>query len=369
MDLSLSESELILKDAVQQFVRHEVSRETLVSMYGSGFAWRPEWLDTFASAGWLGLFVPSQLGGTDATVTMAAVLFEELGRGPVPGPVLFSSGVSALLIRAASGPMRDALLSGIATGSEVVIPALQEPGSSWRGASMASADVSDAGRLTCTKVFVPSADTATHFLVSLRPDNGAARCAVVPATANGVRVRGLPGFLQANFEVTFAGVDVTREQLLIAAAEPVADGVLAPALVALAAYQAGGAGAVLDMSVDHANTREQFGVPIGRFQRVQDHIVRILNAADGARWATYEAAWCIDSGRPEAGARAHLAAAIGSESYIEATNGGHEVHAGIGSDPKMGLVLYTQAARSLYQCLGTPDWHRSRMVDALGWAA
>ena len=122
------------------------------------------------------------------------------------------------------------------------------------------------------------------------------------------------------------------------------------------------------MSISYSNTREQFGQPIGRFQRVQDHIIRILNAADTARWTAYEAAWAIDSQRADAAARAHLTAAVASESYWEAANAAHEVHAGIGSDPQFGLTLYTQASRSLYEYLGPPDWHRLRMADVLDWA-
>ena len=60
---------------------------------------------------------------------------------------------------------------------------------------------------------------------------------------------------------------------------------------------------------------------------------------------------------------------MASESYIEAANAGHEVHAGIGSDPKYGLTLFTQESRSLFEFLGSPDWHRARLADGLGWAS
>jgi alkylation response protein AidB-like acyl-CoA dehydrogenase len=120
------------------------------------------------------------------------------------------------------------------------------------------------------------------------------------------------------------------------------------------------------MSVAHSNTRIQFGTPIGRFQRVQDHIIRLLNAMDAARWATYEAAWAIDSGRNGV-ARSYLAGSTASDGYIEAANAAHEVHAAIGSDPQFGLTLYTRISRTLYELLGPPGWQRRRMADALGW--
>jgi alkylation response protein AidB-like acyl-CoA dehydrogenase len=123
---------------------------------------------------------------------------------------------------------------------------------------------------------------------------------------------------------------------------------------------------LLDMSVDYSNTRQQFGTPIGRFQRVQDHIVRLLNALDAARWSTYEAAWAIEASRNGV-ARSYLAGSTGSDSYIEAANAAHEVHAAIGSDPMYGLTLYTRISRSTYEVLGNPSWQRRQMGEAMRW--
>ena len=131
------------------------------------------------------------------------------------------------------------------------------------------------------------------------------------------------------------------------------DDALATARVVTAAYQVGGMLEMLDMSVAHSNTRVQFGTPIGRFQRVQDHIIRLLNAMDAARWATYEAAWAIDAGR-DGVARSYLAGSTASDSYIEAANAAHEVHAAIGSDPQYGLTLYTRISRTMYELWARP---------------
>jgi alkylation response protein AidB-like acyl-CoA dehydrogenase len=369
MDLALTDAERQLRDAAAQFVRQEAGLGVLTGLEDGPEPWRREWLATFAAAGWTGLFVPAALGGGGATVMDAAVLYEQLGRGPVPSPLLASSVTAALLLRAASGPARDELLAGIADGSRVVIPALRDPETSWRGAAVATA-APDGGRLSCVKLFVPFAGAATDFLVSLAPGpDGRPRLAAVPAAGPSVAVRPLPGFLHASYEVTADAAAAGPEQLLTLPGGAAADEALAPGLVALAAYQAGGCAAVLDMSVAWSSSREQFGMPIGRFQRVQDHIVRIVNAADAAKWTAYEAAWALDTGQPAAAARAHLAAAVASEAYLEAANAGHEVHAGIGSDPKYGLTLYTRQSRTLHEYLGSPDWHRAAMADGLDWAA
>jgi alkylation response protein AidB-like acyl-CoA dehydrogenase len=120
------------------------------------------------------------------------------------------------------------------------------------------------------------------------------------------------------------------------------------------------------MAVAYSRTRVQFGQPIGRFQRVQDHIINIVNHLDAARWTTYEALWKLDTGRPAA-ASVHLAKAVTSEAYLKVCDSGHEVHAGVGVIREYGLTLHTQRSRTLYHLLGEPRYHRRRLADALGW--
>jgi alkylation response protein AidB-like acyl-CoA dehydrogenase len=121
---------------------------------------------------------------------------------------------------------------------------------------------------------------------------------------------------------------------------------------------------VFEVSVEYSRTRIQFGTPIGRFQRVQDHIINLVNHLDAARWTTYEALWKLDTGKPAADS-IHLAKAVSSEGYYQATNCGHEVHAGVGSMTEYGLTLHTTASRTLYHYLGDPKYHKRRLAEAL----
>ena len=145
------------------------------------------------------------------------------------------------------------------------------------------------------------------------------------------------------------------------------DRAMSRALPILCSYMVGGCQAVYDMSVSHSRTRVQFGVPVGRFQRVQDHIVRLVNHLDAARWTTGEALWKLDTGRP-AEASVHLAKAVASERYLEACNAAHEVHAGIGSaqrvrprgpHPDVAHALPLPGRSALAQA---PDGRRARVV-------
>lgn len=369
MDLSLTDTQVLIRDAVRGFVQREAPRPDLVELADQKRTWNPDWLPHFRRNGWLGVLVPEDLGGAELDTLGTALLFEELGRGAVPSPLLASSAVGASLLRdAMGGAVRDDLLRGVADGTAVVVPALRRPDRSWAGVLGSPLDLTadgDGWTLSGSAVFVPFADAATHALVAVA--KGAERgLAVVPLDAPGVSVRGLGGFLHANFEVEFANVR-TEDSAVLNSATGDFDAALSAARVALAAYQVGGCAELLDMCVAHSSSRVQFGVPIGRFQRVQDHIIRLLNALDGARWMMYEAAWAVDTGH-NGTARSYLAAAAAGEAYIEAANAAHEVHAGIGSDPAFGLTLYTQQSRTLYEFLGPPAWQRREMADAMGWA-
>ena len=182
-------------------------------------------------------------------------------------------------------------------------------------------------------------------------------------------MRNLPGFMGWQAEVKFDNVEVPASAMLGGRENEGWSGLtgaMERALPVLCAYQVGSCQAVFEMSVQYSQTREQFGVPIGRFQRVQDHIVRLVNHLDAARWTTYEALWKLDSGRP-ASASVHLAKAVTAEAHMEACNAAHEVHAGIGSSHEYGLTPHTQLSRTLFNYLGDPKWHKRRMADALQW--
>jgi alkylation response protein AidB-like acyl-CoA dehydrogenase len=355
MDLSLTPSQILIRDSARGFVRRHVPRAELVRQAKEGQTWDPAWFPRFREAGWTGALVPASFGGLDLDPLSTALIFEELGRGAVPSPLLASSAIATCLLRGCKpSEQRDAALTAIADGVMILIPALRKPNTSWKGIAATGTELTGSDgtwTLTGSKVFVPFADAATHFFVSVATPGDATRL--------------LPGFLQANHEVVFDNVVVSNNAIVRAGDESFDDS-LAAARVMVAAYQVGGMLEMLEMSVNHSNTRVQFGTPIGRFQRVQDHIIRLLNAMDAAKWATYEAAWAIGSGRNGV-ARSYLAGSTASDSYFEAANAAHEVHAAIGSDPRYGLTLYTRISRTMYELLGPPGWQRRQMADALDW--
>ncbi len=374
MDLGLSESQEMLKGIARSFMEREAPTDVVVDLQRAESSLAPGLWQKASELGWLGILIPPEYGGSGDSLSDAAVLYEELGRGPLPGP-FFSSGVLGALtvLEGGRAEQRRDILPGVAHGERILSVAVSEPNASWgpAGITLAPQRRGRVYRLNGTKLFVSDATSATDLVVAVRTGDrpGDVSLLQVDARARGVRARRLPGFLSWQCEVTFDDVEVPAGALL---GEREGQGwaalerALERALPVLCAYMVGGCQAVFEKSVAHTQNRVQFGVPIGRFQRVQDHCIRLVNHLDGARWVTWEALWKLDAGQPAA-ASAHLAKAVASEAYLEACNAAHEVHAGMGVLVEYGLPAHTQMSRTLFHYLGDPTWHKRRMADALEW--
>ena len=371
MDLSLDETQQLIQESARDFVRTDCNRDVLLDVDRNPARMMDGLWQKMAQLGWTGMAIPEAYGGTANAMTDVAVLFEELGTGPVPGP-LFSSAIlgARTLLEAATDDQKKAWLPQVASGERVLALAVTEAQYGWAPEHIRLTARKDGSgyRLSGSKLFVHDAVLATDLLVLARTDTGHGISMLrVDAGAAGVATRTLDGFLTGLAEVTFEDVRVTGADLVGAAggAWDALERAMLSAIPVLCAYKVGGCRAVYDLSVDYSRERSQFGQPIGRFQRVQDHVIHIVNYLDAARWTTYEALWKLDSGA-EAETGVRLAKSVASESYLRACDFAHEVHAGIGVVREYGLTLHTKMSRSLYHCLGAPKVHRKRMESTLG---
>lgn len=371
MDLSLDDTQKLIQESARDFVRSDCNRDVLLALDRKPGGMMDGLWQKMAGLGWTGMAIPEEFGGTGNSMTDVAVLFEELGTGPVPLP-LFSSAIlgARTLLETATDAQKKAWLPEVASGDRVLALAVTEAQYGWLPEQIRLTARKDGAdyRLTGSKLFVHDAAGATDLLVLARADSGSGLSLLrVDARAPGVAVRTLDGFLTGISEVTFEDVRVAGDDL-VGNAGRAWEGMrraMLPAIPVLCAYKVGGCKAVFDMSVEYSRERSQFGQPIGRFQRVQDHVIHIVNYLDAARWTTYEALWKLDSGA-DAACSIHMAKSVASESYMRACDFGHEVHAGIGVVREYGLTLHTKMSRSLYHLLGAPKLHRKYMESALG---
>ena len=376
MDLSLNEREARLKQEARQFMEREAPKDILLELEKTETGCTRDLWGKVVKTGWLGTLIPAQYGGAGGSLTLAGVLLEELGRGPLPGPFFSSSILASLIILAAGGEeQKKQLLPAISQGKNIFCVALAEkeyegsPQSIQMTASPANGDFILHG----TKLFVRDAGAATHILCAARSRRGGdptdgVSLFLVDKKSPGLSVRPLSGFMGWSYEVKFDSVKVPGN----AGLGPLGEGykplgqAIEKAIPILCAYQVGGCQAVFEMSVERSQTREQFGTPIGRFQRIQDHIIEIVNHLDAARWTTYEALWKLDTGKP-ARESVHMAKAVTSEAYFQACTSAHHVHGGIGYSESFGLTLHTKMSRGLYHQLGDPRHHRRQLAGLLGF--
>src|SRR5918999_327186 len=110
MDLGLSETQEEFKKVAADFVKAEVPAHQMTQWYKNKQTFQPQLIRKAAEIGWLGMMLPEEYGGAGVSVMDCAVVFEELGRGPVPGP-FFSSGIlsAQLIYEAGSDAQRKTL--------------------------------------------------------------------------------------------------------------------------------------------------------------------------------------------------------------------------------------------------------------------
>ncbi|MBW2091065.1 MAG: acyl-CoA dehydrogenase family protein [Deltaproteobacteria bacterium] len=369
LDLSLNEDEEILKSAAMNFLQREVPKDTLQSLLDSDTGYTAGIWKKAVEMGWMGILIPEEYGGTGYPLTTAGVLFEALGTGPLPGPY-FSSGIlgSLIIMEAGSSAQKEDILPDVSEGKIVLAPALTEAEYGWTDAGIKTVAEEKNGdfELNGTKLFIPEAQTASHFIVLARTGTGLSLF-FLDSKTDGVSVRRLPGYLAGrSFEVRLNSVKVSKANLLGEKNQgwQALERAINKSIPVLCAYKVGGCQAAFEIALDYSRVRVQFGQPIGRFQRVQDMIIEMVNHVDAARWTTYEALWKLDTQRP-ASESIHLAKAVASEAYWQVCTLGHRAISGISYSMEHPLAFHTRTSRYLYNYLGEPAFHRHRLAQIL----
>ena len=133
-----------------------------------------------------------------------------------------------------------------------------------------------------------------------------------------------------------------------------------------AAFLVGLARRMLDMSVDYACKREQFGVPIGSFQAVKHHLADAALQLTFARPAVYRAAWSLATGDAQRSRDVSMAKALASDAANLVGRKALQCHGGIGYTEETDLQLFLKRSWALARHWGDATWHRDRIGVALG---
>ena len=173
-----------------------------------------------------------------------------------------------------------------------------------------------------------------------------------------VTVRNLDDYDFDGVEATLLGTDGAGWDVLST--------VLDLAAVGLAAEQVGGAQYVLEMSVQYAKDRVQFGRPIGSFQAIKHKCADMLLEVESAKSAAYYAGWCASELNDELPSVASLAKAYCSDAYFHAAAENIQIHGGIGFTWEHPAHLYFKRAKSSELLFGDPSYHRELLAQRIG---
>jgi alkylation response protein AidB-like acyl-CoA dehydrogenase len=125
------------------------------------------------------------------------------------------------------------------------------------------------------------------------------------------------------------------------------------------------AGAALELGVEYAKERHQFGVPIGSFQAVAHRLADAATMVDGAQLLTREAAWAGDERQADASALARMAFQFATRAAQQTTAAALHVHGGYGFTLEYDVQLYHRRAKAWPLALGDPRRQTLQLADAL----
>ena len=281
--------------------------------------------------GWTGITLPEDSGGAGLGFVELAVVMEEFGYACVPSPLLSNTAAGILIAGGGSDDQKSRWLAAIASGET-------------RGA---------VGTVTADgSAIVADADGAT-ILILLDGDQA-----------------GLVETAAAHLEQV-AGVDPTRRFFRVRAprTEPLPGDVaggLERIEVALSAELVGVGQRAMEMAVEYARQRQQFGRPIGAYQAVSHRCAEMLLDVESARSATYFAAWAADADPVALPAAASVAKAAAAEMGWKVTASALQVHGGIGFTWEHDLHFFLKRAAADARMFGSVSEHRDRVAGLSG---
>jgi len=370
MDFALSEEQATLQDVLRDFFGAKSSETAVRAQLDDPIGYDVAlWRQMADQLGLQSPAIPEEFGGSGFSFVELGVTLEEMGRALTVSPFLASCVMAPQLLLALDDTdANKELLPGLASGEVIATVALAEDHGSWSPDRVTAQAVqgSQGWTLTGHKSFVFDGAVADVLLVAARSGDHVGVFAVD---------KGASGLTRTPLHT----MDLTRKQARIEfdttparligtldAGEQALAAMLDRSAIALCAEALGGTGAVLDIAVDYAKVREQFGRPIGSFQAIKHKCATLLVNLESSRSAVYYALWAVSADDPELPKLASLAKAFCADTYLEACGEAIQILGGIGFTWEHPAHLYLKRAKNTQLSLGNSDFHRQRLAELIG---
>ncbi|MBW3557516.1 MAG: acyl-CoA/acyl-ACP dehydrogenase [Actinobacteria bacterium] len=370
MNFAFSEEQEELRKSLRRFLEDKSPEAEVRRLMETTHGYEPAvWDQMGQQLGLQGMAIPEEYGGSGFTYVELVVVLEEMGRALLPSPYFSTVAMAAnALLSCGDEESKKAYLPDIASGATVATLALTEDSGRWDLGSVTLRATEEGDRyvLDGHKMFVLDGHVAQLVLAVASTEAGLGLFAV-EGDAAGLTRRPLTTLDQTRkqarleFSATPARLVSGRTD-----AAPGLSKALDLAAVALAAEQVGGAQKCLEMAVEYAKVRVQFGRPIGSFQAIKHKCADMLVEVESAKSAAYYAAWAAAAHTDELAVVASLAKAYCSDAYFHAAAENIQIHGGIGFTWEHPAHLYFKRAKSSELFLGEPAYHRELLAQRIG---
>jgi alkylation response protein AidB-like acyl-CoA dehydrogenase len=373
MDFDFTQEQLMLRNLTREFLARESTPRAVraATEDQNGFSeatWR-----RIADMGLPGLAIDPGYGGQGLGMVELALVLDEMGRAAYPGPFFATTVLAASAIAAGGHENQMArYLPDIASGRMRATLALIEHALSWApsGVQMRAERRGDVFVLSGAKRFVPFAEAADLVLVAARTgpssDDGTTVFAVPRQTA------GLDSVPNLEMDRTNRTSTLTFDEVSMGPDSVIGEvdrgwAVIAPVLeraaVGAAAEMLGASRRCMELSVEYAKVRHQFGQPIGMFQAIKHACAEMLLEVENSHAAVYYAAWAQVARSPDAALAASAAKAYVGDAARKVCGSAIQVHGGIGFTWEYDLHLYFKRAKHFEPLYGDADFHRERALQ------
>jgi len=387
MNLTFSEEQEMLRKAVRDFLEDKCPKKLVKQLEESEKGYSPDLWQEIAELGWIGLAFPEKYGGSGMNFLDLVPLLEEMGRACFPSPFFSTVILGGLtILDVGNEEQREKYLPQIASGKQIFTLALAESDARYDANSIkvkaALKQVQGQGKsgsyiITGTKMFVPDAHIADYLLCVARTKEGALKQVqgkegisifLIDAKSSGISYTLLNTIAKDKLcEVVLDQVQVPKDNILgqLDQGWSKVPRILERAAIAKCCEVVGNMQKVLEMTIDYAKERKQFDRPIGSFQAIQHYCADMATDVDGARLATYQAAWMLSQGTSGTKEVAVAKAWVGEASQ-RVTNLAHQIHGAIGATMEHDLHFYTRRAKAAELSYGDANFYREIVATEMG---
>ena len=354
MQFGLSESQEFLKDSARKFFAGECPSAEMRRLMETESGYDAALWSKLTDQGYTGIIFPEEYGGVGLGKVELMLLMEEAGRALLTGPFFSTVVLAGTVLDAVSTPAnKEKYLAPICRGEVRATVAILEAGASWNPRDIQVSATN--GHLSGEKFFVSDAAIADFIIVVAR--NGVF---VVDPKARGLKISPM------------SGMDLTRKLYVVefsnTPAEEIGSTKNLPqafniAAAALAAELVGGMQRTLEITVEYAKTRKQFGKPIGMFQAVQHQCADMYLETESSRSAVYYAGWALEENSPDAATAVSIAKMYASDAGRTVGNRGIQIHGGMGFTWENDVHLYYRRAKASETAFGDATFHRERIAS------